>query len=212
MDPRRELLAAIALRDLQFLEQELSKADRKHLRNAIIRDRTLLMHALIAEKWDAAQLLISLGADVGYICTPMMLDGHDFWGTHLTRLLHLEKPGSFDIEKAFTLLLAHKADANETDKGGSTVLMHAAASGHLGAVRALIAHDARINQHNKTGETALHCAARMGHYEIACELLQAGAIFDCIDNTGRTPLHIAYSSRLPNAALVELLSKNRKLE
>ncbi len=93
-------------------------------------------------------------------------------------------------------LLCDECKKNETnpkvnmtiDEKGNTVLMAAATSGKLDAVRALISRKANVNAKNKAGWTALMRACYYGHRDIAAQLINAGADIDAVCNTGNTPL------------------------
>ena len=61
------------------------------------------------------------------------------------------------------LLLKAGAGANTTLPGGETVLMTAARTGRIGAVRALLAHKADVNAKERKGQTAMIWAAAEGH-------------------------------------------------
>ena len=70
------------------------------------------------------------------------------------------------------LLLEHKADVDEKDKGGKTALYLAAREGHEAVVRLLLEHKADVDAKDKGGKTALHLAAEKGH-EAVVQLLES---------------------------------------
>jgi hypothetical protein len=95
------------------------------------------------------------------------------------------------------LLLDAGADANKTDRLGSTPLHSAAEWGHAQVVSALVKAAARVSASDKNGSTPLHAAAEWGHTEVAKILLGAGADANATDSNGETPLHVAAARRVP---------------
>src|SRR5436190_19585477 len=92
----------------------------------------------------------------------------------------------------FERLLDAGADANASLPEGETVLMTAARTGKVGAVRALIARGADVHaKESRAGQTALMWAAAEGHVEVIDALIQAGADFKTPLESGFTPLLFA---------------------
>ena len=85
---------------------------------------------------------------------------------------------------------------------GTTALIRAASSGHVGLVKLLISRGADRAISNWYG-SALHCAAEAGQCECIRTLLESGMDIELKDNFGRTPLHCATDRRHTSA--IELL-------
>lgn len=88
-------------------------------------------------------------------------------------------------------LLNRGADVNGRDFEGWTALMHAAASGNVGAAQLLLSHGADLNLQEANGETALMMAVTFAHKggcAVAQALLDAGADADVTDKHGASAL------------------------
>ena len=80
--------------------------------------------------------------------------------------------------------MAGDVDVNAVTSTGMTPLISAAASGHLGTVRALLKRGAAVNQKRNDGFTALALAAFFGHEQVVRELLSHGADIKAQDKSG----------------------------
>lgn len=88
------------------------------------------------------------------------------------------------------LLLESGVDINADDgDGGDTVLMHAAATGNVDAVRWMLDHGANINARNSNWETPFSYACAWDHLDVAKLLSERGADIDCIHRGGGTPIN-----------------------
>ncbi|HYZ84792.1 MAG TPA: ankyrin repeat domain-containing protein, partial [Bryobacteraceae bacterium] len=76
------------------------------------------------------------------------------------------------------------ADANATMNGGESVLMLAARSGNVEAVKVLLARGANLNSRERLGQTALMWAAAEGHTAVVRALIDAGADVDATLESG----------------------------
>lgn len=95
-----------------------------------------------------------------------------------------------DDVAAIRRLLAEDASlARSVDGFGSTVLMHAAASGSIAVMRTLIEAGAEVNAANSRRATAMHWA-QPDAAKVAL-LLSKGAAVDAKTVEGRTPLYVA---------------------
>ena len=96
---------------------------------------------------------------------------------------------SDDVAAIRRLLAEDPTLARAADGFGSTVLMHAAASGSIAVMRALVEAGAEVGAANSRGATALHWA-QPDAAKVAL-LLSNGAAVDPKTVEGRTPLYVA---------------------
>lgn len=96
---------------------------------------------------------------------------------------------SDDVAAIRRLLAEDPSLARSADGFGSTVLMHAAASGSIDVMRALIEAGAEVGAANSRQATALHWA-QPDAAKVAL-LLSKGAAVDAKTIEGRTPLYVA---------------------
>ena len=89
------------------------------------------------------------------------------------------------------LLLKYKCPINARDWKKNTALIHAAAAGSNGAVKALADCSADLNCRNSSGLTALLAALIHGRSGCALMLIKLGASLEIADAHGNTPLHVA---------------------
>jgi ankyrin repeat protein len=101
--------------------------------------------------------------------------------------------------------LAKGVDVNTKDSRGSTLLMHAAASGSPEAVKLLMEGGADVNAKNEVEATALILGA--GNPEKARLLVEKGADVNAHSKLGRTPLMIASGCDGCSATVKLLLDK-----
>jgi ankyrin repeat protein len=103
------------------------------------------------------------------------------------------------------LFLKAGADPNTVVPGGETVLMTAARTGKVQAVKALLSGGANVSaQESQRGQTALMWAAAEGNVEVVEELLKAGADLHARLDSGFTPLLFAVREGRPGAVRVLL--------
>lgn len=96
----------------------------------------------------------------------------------------------------FSVLVAHKANVNQTDDEGRTALIAASYMGHGEIVEHLLDNGAEINHQDADGRTALSVAALCvpnseGYAKVVNILLERGADVDHQDKDGMTPLLVA---------------------
>jgi ankyrin repeat protein len=96
---------------------------------------------------------------------------------------------SDDVAAIRRLLAEDPSLARSVDGFGSTVLMHAAASGSIAVMRTLIEAGAEVNAANSRRATAMHWA-QPDAAKVAL-LLSKGAAVDAKTVEGRTPLYVA---------------------
>lgn len=92
-----------------------------------------------------------------------------------------------DMIKAGYKLNIHATGGNNS----GSLLMFAAAGGHLEMVQRLISMGADVNAKDKNGDCPLERAAKVGHYEICDVLLRSGADVRSVDNSGTDILYRA---------------------
>jgi uncharacterized protein len=85
-------------------------------------------------------------------------------------------------------LLNRGVDPDTIDAQGNSLLILAAAEGHLATVTALLQYRPNVSQRNFAGDSALMLAALRGHSDLVDALLQAGAE---VNHDGWTPLMYA---------------------
>jgi ankyrin repeat protein len=76
-------------------------------------------------------------------------------------------------------------------KGGETVLMMAARSGSIEALKALLVRGAKHDARERRGQTALMWAAAEGHAAVVRALIEAGADINATLDSGFTPFFFA---------------------
>lgn len=103
-------------------------------------------------------------------------------------------------------VLAQLRDRDLTvgDEQGQSLLMAAAAAGHVRVIRQLIASGAAPDQRDRANRTALIYAADRGEDAAIEALLDAGADPNAADRNGDTALHVATGRRHPSS--VKLLT------
>lgn len=105
------------------------------------------------------------------------------------------RSGNLTIVKR--LIDSKAVDPNFTLERGSTVLMHAAASGHAKVVKYLLAIRTNPNAQDPNGTTALMWATYKGHTEVVRTLLQYGADARVKRDDGTRAADIARAWRRP---------------
>jgi ankyrin repeat protein len=120
-------------------------------------------------------------------------------------------------EDVMRVLVAAGADPKLKGQDGTTLLMSAAASGHVGVVRYAYELDPDINAVTKSGSTAAHIAVvafQSSSQEEIVKVLQFlgehGANLDVKDGRGRTPMAIAAIFPLDNVidAIKQMMNKS----
>jgi ankyrin repeat protein len=151
--------------------------------------RTPLSYACQYGHFEAARLLITLGANVSETI------GTSNFGT---TLLHLVcEFGFFDIAE---LLLSKGADIAAQNGDGSTPLHLACESSSLDIVQLLLANGADVSTRDKSGSTALHLACRYSHAGIVRTVVANGADVAAVDGQGSAPLLLTLRPELATAA------------
>ena len=88
-------------------------------------------------------------------------------------------------------LVEQGADKDKVDGTGSTPLLWASDTGHLGVTQYLVEQGATLDKASSYGATPLIVAAANGNLEVARYLLEQGADRDKAANNGYNPLHYA---------------------
>ena len=154
------LVSAVKEGDRQAVRQLLQSADADV--NAPAVDGTTALHwAVHRDDLETVDLLLRAGANANagnrYGVTPLSLAALNGSAAAIDRLL------------------TAGADAN-TSLDGETVLMTAARTGNVPALKSLIAHGAEVNARDGLrGQTALMWAASLNHAEAVRTLIEAGA-------------------------------------
>jgi len=89
------------------------------------------------------------------------------------------------------LLLHHRANPNDTNINGNSVLHLSATNGSLSIAAMLLDHRADVNVGNYRNMTPLHCAAKRGRHQMIELLIHRGANKEALDDERQTPLHVA---------------------
>ena len=97
-------------------------------------------------------------------------------------------------------------DVTITDDQGQTLLMAAAAAGHVRVVKTLLGANLDANQRDRAQRTALFYAAEQGRDTVVAALFDAGADPNAADHNGDTPLHVAIAHKHPST--VQLLTQH----
>jgi ankyrin repeat protein len=106
------------------------------------------------------------------------------------------------------LLLAHHANVNARNRGGTTPLCYAAAGGPADLTSLLLADGADVNARDNGGDTALHAAALHGHKDAVQLLLEHSANINAKNSRGHTPRDEA--NRRGHEDIVQLLTMKAK--
>ena len=159
-------------------------------------NRTALLIAVHADRFEAVRALIEAGADVN---AKDNIEDSPF--------LYAGAEGRLEILR---LTLAHGADLTSLNRFGGTALIPAAHHGHVEIVRELLKTAIPIDHVNRLGWTALLEAIILGdggptHTEIVRLLVAAGANVNLADGGGVMPL--AHARRRNYAAIAEMLEK-----
>ncbi|MFJ3583078.1 ankyrin repeat domain-containing protein [Streptomyces sp. NPDC090127] len=182
MDPNDQVLLAAAHRgDVAGIQGALGAGARVDCRDTEL--RTPLLRAALADRVEAAALLVAAGADPdardSRADTPWLVTG---------------VTGSVPMMR---VLLPAGPDLTLTNRFGGTSLIPAAERGHVAYVRAVLREtDMDVDHVNRLGWTALLEAVILGdggraHEEIVELLITAGADPLLADHDGTTPLEHA---------------------
>jgi uncharacterized protein len=106
------------------------------------------------------------------------------------------------------LLLNNGASRTLTEKEAHSVMIIAAAYGHVHILELLLRHGLSVTTVDNAGSTQLMTAAAHGHKPAAEWLLQQRVAVSAVDNIGKTALHHASGSSCDEAAVIELLLAN----
>ena len=93
------------------------------------------------------------------------------------------------------ILLAAKANVNQTCEYGYTPLMWAVQGGHTESMKILLVSGANINQVNAYGMTALMCAVNMNNQKLVETLLHNNAKINKINICKNTALSLAIAKK-----------------
>ena len=115
-------------------------------------------------------------------------------------------------EEMMKLLIEHGADPKLKAQDGSTLLMAAAGSGHVGAVKYAFQFDQDVKAATDTGDTIMHAsvtgttafATQLEICEVVQFLADKGVPLDEKNARGRTPIDVA--DVLPIDKAVELMT------
>ncbi|XP_076818833.1 protein TANC2-like isoform X2 [Clavelina lepadiformis] len=149
---------------------------------------TPLISAVKHGEWDAADLLLNLGAPI---------EATDASGK--TPLITAACHGHLGVVE---LLLSRGANVHSEDREGLTALGWASLQGHPHCVRSLIGRS-KINHCDMSGRTALHLAAFFGDAQVLDLLLDQGADITHMDASGMCALDRAIGCQ--NIAVVARL-------
>jgi ankyrin repeat protein len=122
-------------------------------------------------------------------------------------LIEAAKASKKDVVR---LLIASKADVNQTEPDGTTALIWAAYRDDVDSADALIKAGAKVNATNDLGATALWTAAQNGGSAMVKRLLEAGADPNLALLSGETPLMVAARGGYPDVAS-QLIAKGAKV-
>lgn len=137
--------------------------------------QTALMVACRRKRWDAANLLMTLGVSV------TMTDKDE-----ITALHHAAESRTTAMQ-----LLDQGAELEAADKHGRTPLHYVAARGNASTVKTPLDLGANVNAVPREGRTPLHEAVMKRPVAIVRILIDAGANVDALANGSVTPLHCA---------------------
>jgi hypothetical protein len=114
----------------------------------------------------------------------------------------LDQAVAYEQHAVVELLLERKANPNLADSSGFTLLMMAAAYGHLPILRTLLDHEAIIDAvFPESGSTAFHWACSTGQADCAVELARRGCDTTVQNKDGNTGKEIA--ERKKHTAVLE---------
>ncbi len=168
--------AALLLLEAQATDQEGPKSLGKLMSDAITKDESAVIEALLRRGANANDLLPS-GA------TP------------------LDAAASSTALKTVQALLRRGADPNKTGRNGTSPLEDASVRGLQSIAEALLDHGALIDQVNSgSGTTALYAAASFGKGDIVTLLLQRGADVNLCGNGKTTSYKAALENGYPAIA------------
>jgi ankyrin repeat protein len=194
--------------DIDKLNQLLAAGAKTDEKNEY--GHTPLMFAAENGRKEALEALLAAGAKVddkdkhGY--TALMLaskNGHNEAKKALIAAgakvdeqnnISQKAPSVTTTEEIIIELPGEAVAKDEKYKGGLTVLMWAAHSGHVKAIETALAFS-KVNEKSANGWTALMWATQNGHKEAVEALLTAGAKVDIKNNDGKTALDIAIANK-----------------
>ncbi|ESN94002.1 hypothetical protein HELRODRAFT_103091, partial [Helobdella robusta] len=112
------------------------------------------------------------------------------------------------VECLKCLLTCNNLDLNVSNSSGKTALMLSAENGHADIISALLSDGrCKVDKRNEnSGQIALHFAVKSNNFECSKRLLEAGANMSVKDFEGNTPLLLLSHQRMPNLALMKLLT------
>lgn len=122
-------------------------------------------------------------------------------------LIEAAKASKKDVVRS---LIAAKADVNQAEPDGTTVLIWAAYRDDVDSADALIKAGAKVNAANDLGATALWTASQNGGSAMVKRLLDAGADPNLALLSGETPLMVAARGGYPEVAS-QLIAKGAKV-
>ncbi|MGV0755665.1 ankyrin repeat domain-containing protein [Empedobacter brevis] len=117
-----------------------------------------------------------------------------------------------DQKEIINYFIEKGVDVNTVDKDGNNVLMIAAGSANLDAVKQIAAKTKDINTVNAKGETALFTAVQKGSPEVVSYLIEKGAKTNVKAKDGNLGVYLIHSYKKENAnefsEKLSILSKN----
>jgi uncharacterized protein len=172
---------AAARGDAEEIEKLIAEGERPNIQDA--RSRTPLHVAAFFKRYDAARMLLKLGAD------PNALDIERYDVVTIAAVAN-------DTEMLKIALEGGASARNITSRYDGTALIAAAHLGNVEAVRMLLAAKAPLNHVNNLGWTALMEAIVLGngqrkHIDTLRALVEAGADVNIPDRQKITPLQHA---------------------
>ncbi|EAY02538.1 hypothetical protein TVAG_494870 [Trichomonas vaginalis G3] len=164
-----------------------------------------IMHAIVYNKYELAELLVSNGSNVN---GPFAEDSYIL---QMTVAL-----GRFKFAE---LLVLNGANVNAVDKNGQYVVHYAAQANNKDIYKLLVSHGADLNVKDQNGRTAYDLAMGLGHKDLGKYLISLGFKKEeeedryhraAKDMNGKNPLHVAVVKH--DYKTVELLLKSGDID